>query len=364
MIYVTRLKPFCQIALWLGVLAMVLNATLTVLTGTPVLRWLPRTVAGTGYYEDSRHRVEKAVEEYRAGRITRENHLAAIVGISNVRQGIDLSVIAKSAGPRWRFLGLGGAGLGIYDVAPYADLIVSSDLRPDVVVLGIGLFQLVDSRPKPGSTTLGIVDYLKRGDLRNTATEIRNSVWVYSRRQDVNLSVQASLLRARISLFDLFGVPISKADADELSPWREMIKSDWPEHFSAATLREEEQFFADLGFFERRTYEASPKGMATLLRLIEQFRNHNAEVILVLMPESSRIHQRIPTEALEIMQSHLRRRFSERPPHVLDYRNSIKDSGFVDLGHLNREGSLEFSRILATDLVDLLPTTPSLTAQK
>src|SRR5258706_5628795 len=172
-----RVKPYVQIALWLGVLVIAINAVLSALAATPVLRWLPKTVSGNGYLEDARARVSEASEEYRNGRLKPDNHLGAFVGISNVRQDINLGVIADGAGPEWRFIGLAGAGLGMGDIARHADVLISSDLRPDLVVLGFGLQQLVDTRPKPGAVNVGGVEYLRRGDRRNAATGLPDSVW-------------------------------------------------------------------------------------------------------------------------------------------------------------------------------------------
>jgi len=47
-------------------------------------------------------------------------------------------------------------------------------------------------------------------------------------------------LRAR--LLTTFGLPLADADAQERSLWREIIKTDWPERFSAATLQAQQQF--------------------------------------------------------------------------------------------------------------------------
>jgi hypothetical protein len=367
-ISVTRFKPYFQIALCLGVLAVVLNGALTALSATPVLGWLPRTMAGVGYLEDSRSRVEGAVREYRDDSFARANRLAAVVGISNVRQGVDLGVVAQSAGPEWRFLGLAGAGLGIDDVVPYANLLVTSDLRPDVIVVGLGLYQLVDSRPKPGATQVTALQYLRRGDLRNFATEVRNSIWIYSRHRDISVAVQGGLLGVRTRLFNMFGVELSASEKRQRTPWREMMKSDWPEHFSRSTLGEEEQFFSDLGIFQESTYQNSPKAMAMLVRIIKQFRERQAEVVLVFMPEHSTLQRRVPAGAWDIVQDRLKKAFSDMPPRTMDFRKAVGDDGFVDLTHLNRHGSLEFSQELAKALAEVWPhqsaKTPSQIAAK
>ena len=363
MILASRFRPYVQMALCLGILCVAINAGLTALNATPLLAWLPRTVTGTGYLEDSRDRVASAAKEYREGRVQGSAHLGAIVGISNVRQGVDMSVISEGAGADWRFLGLGGAGLGIFDVARYADVLLSSDLRPDLVVVGFGLHQIVDTRPKPGTTNIGLMGYLRRGDLRNSAIAVRDSVWVYSRRQDVSLTVQAAVLDARAWIFQRFGVELARPAGDNRSPWRNMMRSDWPEHFSSATLSEEEQFFRDLGVFELTTYQNAPKATAALVDVVERFHARGSDVVLLLMPEHSTLWRGIPSEALPLLQAHLQQRFSSKTPAILDFRKAIDDDGFVDLAHLNRRGSEQFSGMMATALHELLPVRPALMAQ-
>jgi hypothetical protein len=145
------------------------------------------------------------------------------------------------------------------------------------------------------------------------------------------------------------------------SPWRAMIRSDWPEHFSAATLREEEQFFEGMGAFEPDTYANAPQASAALAQMIRQFSDRGAHVILVLMPEHSRLRQRVPHDAVEVVQDHVRAALGAAAPPLWDMRAAIDDNGFVDLSHLNRSGSQLFSGLLGTRLKDSIPTTgPSL----
>src|SRR3954470_3954343 len=144
MIHVRRLKPYGQIGLWLIICALCVEFTLQMLDRTPVLSWVPKAVTGTGYLEDSRLRVAQTLEEYRQNRIGPHEHLAVLVGVSEVREGIQLSAMAEGLGPQWKLLGLGGAGFGFASIRQSASLALGSELRPDVAVLGFGLYHLID----------------------------------------------------------------------------------------------------------------------------------------------------------------------------------------------------------------------------
>ncbi len=355
-----RIRPFCVVTLWVGILTLVVNGVLQGLSAASILTWPPRILAGNGYLDDNRQRVDAARDEYRHGLIKSDDHLGAFVGISNLREDIDLKTVQDLAGSNWRFLGLGGAGFAVSDIAPHAEALLASDLRPDLVVLGIGLHQLIDIPPTSGAFNPGVAEYLRRGDVRNVAIGIRDWLWFYSRRQDVSVSTESAVLDARERLFHRWNVHVDETRANRRSPWREMIKADWPEHFSSNTLGEEEQFFERLGVFDASTYRHPSKSTEVLMQLLQRFRRRQASVVLLLLPQHSRLRQRIPGDALDLLAATLQRAFPEDAIPLLDFRAAIDDDGFVDLPHLNRPASVRFTRLMMERLRAYLPTTAPL----
>ena len=184
------------------------------------------------------------------------------------------------------------------------------------------------------------------GDVRSVVVALRNSTWTYARREDISVSVEFAVLELRARLLAAFGVALPDGDARKRSPWREMIKTDHPEHFSAATLKLQEQGYESNGIFDLGRYEDSPVATSTLMGIIEQFHRRGTKVVLLAMPQHSTLNQRIPSEALQVLERQLRRTFPGNEPPILDFRKAVEDSGFVDLPHLNRKGSLEFSQKL------------------
>jgi len=365
-IQLTRFKPYLQIGLWLVLGLIVVDAALTALAATPVLAWLPRTTTGTGFLQDSRERVVRASEEYRLREVAPGDHLGVLVGISNMREAAELSVVSEVVGPGWRWLGVAGAGFGMGSFVQYANLVLESDLRPDVVVLGLGLHQLVDPRPgAPGAAAdAGIAGAIREGNFRSAAVQIRNASWIYSRQRDVSVTVEGGLLEWRARLMTFFDVPLSEGESRKLSPWREMVRMDWPDHFSKATIAAQEESLDRAGIFDIASYKGSPVSFESLARIVETFQRQGTKVIVVLLPEASTLNTRIPAEALNIFQERLRARFGASEPPVLDYRPTIHDEGFVDLPHMNRQGRLEFSRKLGEGLRTLLPSGEPLMASQ
>jgi hypothetical protein len=130
------LRPYVQIGVWLVAAALAITVALGVLAAAHAFDWLPERTTGNGFIEDLRQRVAGALTEYRQGKIDDGQYLCALIGISGVREGLNLQVLTAEARGDWRFLGVAGAGLGIESVETYANLVSDTALRPDVAVVG------------------------------------------------------------------------------------------------------------------------------------------------------------------------------------------------------------------------------------
>jgi hypothetical protein len=201
---------------------------------------------------------------------------------------------------------------------------------------------------------------LWRFDLRHAAIAIRNGSWINSRRQDVNLTVEDALLDARARLFRQLHVQLKQPEGGTRSPWRAMTRSMGKEHYSEATLREEVHSAEVRGYFDPAIYAHSTRNPATLVRLVREFRQRDATVVVVLMPEHSWQLKRMPANIDRAVRDPLEKAFGAAPPPVIDLRPAISDDSFVDLVHLNTMGSIECSRLLAAELSRHFPRHPPL----
>ena len=351
---VMRLRSYIQIGICLAVCAFLLNATLEVLAFTPALQWLPEKVTGTGFIEDIRQRVGGAIREYEDGKINPREYLCAIVGSSNVREGISLPVLSNEAGEGWRFLGLAGAGgLGIENVEEVANPILGSTLKPDLVVVGLTPVHVLDTVLAANIATLTKTEF-EKGTLKKLSFDfdslkkiLKSWTWIYSRRDDIRLSTEDLLLSFKASNFRALGVRVSALDPK--SPWRDMLKTMGAEHFPEGLLKQTLLRTELAGAFDEDTYVHSVRSRALLAALVKRFHDRGAQVIVLLTPEHSWLTSREPKGIGNYLKTALE---SELDQHIefLDYRNAINDSGFVDLVHLNTAGRAQFSRLLAKDI--------------
>jgi hypothetical protein len=360
MIDLRRLRPYLCIGIVLALTMVLVDVTLQWLGSTSVLGWLPSILAGSGFLEDSRQRVALATQEYEKGLVDRDHYLCVIIGLSNVREGINLDVISNEANVNCRYLGLAGAGGGMLDVAKYADVVLTSSLRPDLVVIGIGPYQVADPKPLPSALKHEVPQMLRRLDLRHAAIAVRNGSFINSRRQDISLALEDATLDARARLFRNLHVQLKEPEGGTRSPWRAMMRAMGKEHYSEATLREELHSTEAQGYFDLATYTRSTKPPAALVRMIKQFRERDATVVVVLLPEHPWLRRRMPENITRFVRDPIRQAFPEETPPVVDLRDAITEDGFVDLGHLNTNGGNECSRLLAAQLRHHFPRHPPL----
>lgn len=356
-----RLRPFVAIFSWIAVCGVVVSVCLRALSATPALDWLPTLASGTGYLEENDRRIASAVEEYRRGQVAAVDHLAVFLGGSNVREDIDLRTIGKAAGANWHFLGLAGSGFMV-DVAWHAGVLVSSPLRPDLVVVGITPATLA-AMQRERATLGGFLRDVRRLNVKGAIASARSQLWFVSRRQDVSLETQFALADGRNRLFRFWDVRIVDPRRDNDNPWREMIKSYPHGATSDSVRRRQEQFFQGLGMFDANSYSPSSRSMAVLVDMIGLFRSRGAVVLLLLMPEHSTLRTRTPPEALAALNASLQHAFVQDMPAMVDLRAAAPDDRFIDLTHLNRDGSLRFSQELVEHLKRHFPSTPSLMRQ-
>src|SRR4051812_42559996 len=105
----SNLKPLLRVGAWLVVWGIAVNLALYAISATSLLNWLPDRQTGVGFAIDNKQRVEGAERQYRNGSVRPDKRLGAVVGISNIREAVDLDILNQQLGEHWRFIGIAGA---------------------------------------------------------------------------------------------------------------------------------------------------------------------------------------------------------------------------------------------------------------
>jgi hypothetical protein len=338
----SNLRPLIRLGVWLVIFAVVVNLALRGLAATPVLGWLPDRQTGTGFDTDNRERITGAEAEYRNGLARPDRRLGAIVGISNIREAVDLDMMNRQLGRGWRFIGLAGAGAGAASIVDNARLLEQSQLKPDLVIVGTAPLQLLDGL-LPGAYTPPAPS---RADRAKKAA--KDLLWMKARRRDVSVSTERALLDLRARLFRAFDVRLPTQDTQ--TPWRSMLRVMGTERSPDEVFTNGVTWAASFGAFDQAAYERSVRAPAMLASTLKQLAARGARPVVVLTPEHSLLRSREPAQIAKYIKQRLRRDTGMADLLVLDYRSAVPDDGFVDLVHLNSKGSKQFTPLLLRDV--------------
>jgi len=297
--------------------------------------WLPRQFFGIDFIADNRQRARLVNLQYRDGVLGADDSFVVILGLSSASEGISLSNTGGNlTDDSFRILGLSGAGRNMRDIDRYAHPILKGEARPALAIFAINLFHLMDAPPAPEAF---LQNLQKEGALDQML-----GGWTKNRRQDIKYVADASSDLARSSLFDTFEVRID----DEIDPWREVIRMDLAQASVEAQWLSNVQRYGERGYYDAENYLRSETQIGIFLDLVAEFRRLNVSVAVILMPEHSRLRVRIPDAAMRLLVDSLSMIYGNQGPTITDLRDSVPDSGFKDISHMNNDGRRLFNPIL------------------
>ena len=348
-----RYRGLVQIAAALGAILVLVNLGMT-LVSAAAPGWLPKKLAGLGFSEGLMRKARSAALDYRAGGIAAEDSLCVVLGLSGASEGIDLGVVAQADRRACRYLGFARAGRNLIDVLDYAAPLHDNGLRPDLVVLAVSPFHMVDGRFNRNDPLGSIPNIDKPGILVPARQRsLADRVWIHDRRRDVSHAIDGALLDARFSLVRAFELDLSR---DRVDPWGEMPKLNYPETSTKAFMDWSLNRYRLRGYYDVEAYLQSKAQAGALKELVAGFQDNGAEVVIALMPEHSALRAQVPDAGLTALLQPLNEAFGEQGPAVVDLRASIDDAGFMDIAHLNSRGRDRFSSLLGEIVEQYLPT--------
>jgi hypothetical protein len=302
--------------------------------------WLPASF-DAWILSDVGSRLARVEQLERAGQINDRN-LIAVVGLSPVREDCDPPVLQASDPLKRHWLVLGGQGRTFATMEVFGRALAESPVHPRRVVLGVvpAMVHHDNSAEPQDSTPRRLLGDLRR---RRIYHVLLDASWLFRNRDaladECTLLIYQAQRRTRL----LCRLPMSATYPPESDPWTSwtavfkertdpgMMKLQWQGH---QTLLNPAQF-ADVGC-----------QIDALSRLVAELRSNGAEVICVLMPETSRLRAIYPPVVRQRFDEALAAASAGEKVPFLDLRGDIPDDMFYDDAHLNPRGRHLFSTLL------------------
>ena len=314
----------------------------------------------------------------RIARVARDgrpgNRLGVVLGSSSMQSALDPARLADGYGEgpaRW--LNLCGPDESPLDLARIARLLDRAGGRPSVAVVGINLPALAspgdllsdaipaDPAPyafRPSSPTRPPASAAARllRSLDRLARDAGDRL--YPNFLKFHHIKNLALFEGRVAILLAAGAGIDGAFAPAPDDWTPPAAWTAPatEEFRDWQARE----YARKGWFSADAFGPDGPNVRALEELVVGLRRRGARVVLVLLPESSRLRGRVPPEAMRRLSALLSSLPSDDAPELLDLRAALDDAALVDLVHLAIPGRQEATRRVAR----LLAAPPRTTSRR
>jgi len=310
-----------------------------------------QSVVARKYIDQSDRRVSGVAAAYRRGQLDEDDPVCFFIGLSTAQEGLDGDVLAEHDGMNGRYVGLCGGGGCMEHVREVARPLLRSKLQPALVLLGVHPSWLV-GRPLSGAKRIQLsprMAYRARG-LDGVVQNFTDWYWLTVNRKYVSYQVRAGLYNLRSAMFERLDLPADAFRTPDAAAWRP-LENVFPDTVSAEEKQLQIAKFAKYGQFDPRAYEHyQSRQAAVLVDMITACRRSGAEVAVVLMPETSAFHRRIPPEARQYLDAALVEAFGEDPPVVWDFQTAIPDDMFADYVHLTEAGQRKLSLLVAEEI--------------
>lgn len=353
---IRRLLPFAQAFGAVAACVAMIDVGMSRVT-TLAPDWLPHRFAGTGFIRDIDQRVAAASTAYSTGQVSSNTPLVVLVGLSNLREGVDLGRLADSTGLDARYLGLCGAGGVLNTMIRQCETLLASDLRPTLAIIGTTAFLPVDPvvvyagsddpRSDAGSTPSSLRDRLRT---------IANLSWLRSRRGDVRMAVEDEFAAVHFELVRAMGESSSRNPLTD--PWREMIRLGLPDSVTEDARSTQLAAYDARGLFDPLSYQhpSVTAELDGLGLLIDALRDRGTNVVITLLPESSELRKRVPVVAIDLFRESISPRLDRGGDDIIDLRDFLDDDSFADISHPNAVGRIRLSDRLGQLIKDRIAT--------
>jgi hypothetical protein len=273
--------------------------------------------------------------------------LGVTLGASGCGCAVDtIKLSAGSGSIPTRWAPLSGLAVTPADVEIVTNQLIQASIRPDCALIGIDTGELAKARidkvwfyEKGAPTVHEILKHLKTHPTR-LARDLVDEVRYFKEhllpfRQAMQRHFPVQLFDVRLRLFSAIGIKPPLLYKPESSLWalpERDVAFDEPVNLQ---LIENQRA---MGKFDAKNYSIDGPNVRALIETIRVLNKAGTEVIILLVPEESRIRKYRPLEAMAVLRTSLASAFGAGAPAVLDFRDAVADDKFTDVQHVNTEG--------------------------
>jgi len=258
-----------------------------------------------------------------------------ILGLSTANRGIQPEALNRHGALRWS--NLAGFGGSFTQLAYYAEPLLASDLRPEVVLIGghaVWLAERVESAQEPEAEEALVSKALVP--------------WFWTARNNIRLAMDIPIERVRLAMLNQLGVSMGVifpgSSRDPWAPRKSFATLTSPK----ARIAKIDGFWKGFRWFEPEAYHEDSVEASRFVSLVETLQGTGAQVIFVLLPERPNERDRVPKGARQLL-THVLASLDDVT--VIDHWDSLDNEAlFYDRIHLNRRGRAFYSALLAREL--------------
>jgi hypothetical protein len=294
---------------------------------------------------------------------SRRSRWGACLGTSTLESAVDPDVLDARVDPPMRWFNLVGYAATGTELEMYARLLFRSRIKPEMAVFALNRGMLAESDRYRAAFLDDQTAFVTAvpGDRRDRAGP-RAAVEDMATLLEINLAallnralpnrarVKAGVdyvsFRARLRMFEALGFDTESSFGPRVAPRQGAFDPSTPNASDEETARFVAGYHAR-GWTDPDQYGPDNRHARALVRAIRGCRARGIRVVVVLLPESSRLRALLPPEAERCLCSAFEAAFGKGGVDLIDLRDAVPDPLFHDPGHVNYEGKRLFSDRLA-----------------
>ncbi len=311
-----------------------------------LVNWLTIMVYGSGQpgylplkYTESAESKARNLERLFPPSLEHTGQFLLYLGASSAGEAIEAPRLAARDAYGGPVCGICGIFAGFDILQRLADPLIQRNVRPKIVLLCIHTGYLAvdpSGKSNPPHSISGFVESaLTLQNIKRSRAEVGDSI-----------------CRVSSQIRHFLGIP-----EPNQSPWtppnRMGNRVGTAKYWSSIAIEKQFSTLSASGAFDSETYvRFQDHNVELLIQLIGHFNRLGSETKIVLMPEHSAVYNRIPFTAYEYLVARLSGDLGNDAPEVWNFVKSVPDDLFADYIHVNDDGRLLFSKILAEKLHD------------